>query len=139
MKKLRTIGRQDVVNLPEFDLQNVQAKVDTGAYTSSIHCTNVKLQDGILLFTIPIGGKKVYKKEKFITKKIRSSNGKSEHRYVITSNIQLFGKIYKINFSLSDRSKMKNPILIGRRFLKNKFLVDVAEKNLSFEHKSPFS
>jgi len=136
MKKLRTIGRQDVVNLPEFDLQNIQTKVDTGAYTSSIHCTNVKLQDGVLLFTIPIGGTRVYKKETFITKKIRSSNGKSEHRYVITSNIQLFGKIYKINFSLSDRSKMKNPILIGRRFLKNKFLVDVAEKNLSFDDKS---
>lgn len=132
MKKIKTIGRSDIVDLPDLELKNIQAKVDTGAYTSSIHCTDVILEDDVLHFTLPFGGKRKYKRDKFLTKKIRSSNGKAEHRYVIQSTIELFGKVYKIRFSLSDRSKMKNPILIGRRFLKDKFVVDVSEKNLSF-------
>jgi hypothetical protein len=37
----------------------------------------------------------------------------------------------KAEFSLSDRSKMKFPILIGRKLLKNKFIVDVSQKNIS--------
>jgi hypothetical protein len=135
MKHFKTIGRQDIIDLPDFDLSDVKAKIDTGAHTSSIHCTKVKVIDEVLHFTIPLGEKRKYEKENFETRKIRSSNGKAEHRYVIKTTITIFEKTYRINFSLSDRSKMKNPILLGTRFLKNKFVVDVSKKNLSYDLK----
>ena len=36
------IGRRDIANLPEFGLFGVAVKVDSGAYTSSIHVTSCK-------------------------------------------------------------------------------------------------
>ena len=141
MKKKIVIGRIDKVDLPDLGIENANAKIDTGAYTSSIHCTRIKLKDGLLSFYIPIEveGRPVIKKfqTKLFTKKtIRSSNGRQESRFIIKTKIILFGKSIIADFSLSDRSLMKNPILIGRKLLKDKFVVDVSEKNLSFDAKS---
>lgn len=36
MKKI--IGRTDLIDFPELDLWNIGAKIDSGAYTSAIHC-----------------------------------------------------------------------------------------------------
>lgn len=141
MKQLLTIGRTDKVDLPEMGIENVNAKIDTGAYTSAIHCKKIKTSDGVLSFYIDLeqddqNFSKKYQTRNFSRKKIRSSNGESQTRYVIKTKITLFGKNYVTEFSLSDRSKMKNPILIGRKLLNKKFLVDVSKKNLSFEQKS---
>ncbi|MEJ2112691.1 MAG: RimK/LysX family protein, partial [Flavobacteriaceae bacterium] len=43
-------------------------------------------------------------------------------------------KTYKINLTLSTRDDMKFPVLIGRQFLRDKFLVDVNQKYVSFNH-----
>lgn len=136
-----TIGRKDKVDLPELGIENIPAKVDTGAYTSSIHCKNICIKDDVLSFEIHLKGgdndlQKRYETRKFYQKKIRSSNGKSEIRFVIKSEILLFGRSFVTEFSLSDRSKMKNPVLLGRKLLRHQFLVDVSKKNLSFEQKS---
>jgi hypothetical protein len=58
-----------------------------------------------------------------------------QERYIIKSKIILFGKAYKAEFSLSDRSHMKNPILLGRKLLNGKFVVDVSEEDLSYQLK----
>ncbi|OEK02379.1 ATP-dependent zinc protease [Roseivirga sp. 4D4] len=141
---LTIIGRQDIVDLPELNLVNVEAKVDTGAYTSSINCSrvSVKVIDGVKTLTFFISGSRIHEKKarKFTTttfdqKKIRSSNGITESRYIINTYIILFGKKKKLELSLADRSKMKFPILLGRKFLTDRFIVDVSEKNLSYKLK----
>lgn len=134
----KTIGRIDKVDLPDLGIATAKAKIDTGAYTSSIHCKKIKVKDEVLSFYLPIEiqGKSVIKKfqtKLFTQKTIKSSNGKSETRYIIKTRIVLFGKSYLTDFSLSDRSLMKNPILLGRKLLKDRFIVDVSEKNLSFD------
>lgn len=126
--------------MPELGIESVKAKIDTGAYTSSIHCKKIKVKDEILSFYLPIEiqSKSVIKKfqTKLFTKKaIKSSNGSAELRYIIKTKVILFGKSYLAEFSLSDRSLMKNPVLLGRKLLKDRFIVDVSEKNLSFDHK----
>lgn len=141
MKKRITIGRSDKVDLPDLGIENTKAKVDTGAYTSSIHCKKISVDEGVLSFylRVELSGKSIARKfqtRDFFQKKIRSSNGESQMRYVIKTHILLFGKSYLAEFSLSDRSRMKNPILIGRKLLKDKFLVDVSKKNLSFDLKN---
>lgn len=145
-KKKKTIGRTDKVDLPDLSLENIQAKIDTGAYTSAIHCSGIHLekdQGGNPLLCYTISGARLgkgMKSKKFSTtefkrKKIRSSNGEVQERYIIKSRIQLFGKFYKSEFSLSDRSHMKNPILLGRKLLNGRFVVDVSEEDLSYHFK----
>ncbi len=141
---LTTIGRQDKVDIPELNLLDIDAKIDTGAYTSSINCSRVKVKtiDGVKTLTFYISGSRIHERKarKFSTttfeqRKIRSSNGITESRYIIDTVIILFGKKKKVELSLADRSKMKFPILIGRKFLTDKFIVDVGQKNLSYKQK----
>jgi hypothetical protein len=137
MKK-RIIGRIDKVDLPDLGIEAAKAKIDTGAYTSSIHCKKIKVKEEVLSFYLPIEieGKSVIKKfqtKQFTQRTIKSSNGRSEIRYIIKTKLVLFRKGYIAEFSLSDRSLMKNPILLGRKLLKDRFIVDVAEKNLSYQ------
>jgi hypothetical protein len=144
-KKKKTIGRTDKVDLPELGLLEVQAKIDTGAYTSAIHCSKIHVdtnKDGKELLVYTISGNRLgkgmrarkFKTDNFKLKMIRSSNGQVQQRYVIKTKLRLFNKIYNTEFSLSDRSHMKNPILLGRKLLNGRFLVDVAEEDLSFNY-----
>ena len=138
----RIIGSVDKVDLPLFNLQDIEAKIDTGANRSAIHCSKIERlnKDGIevLSFHIPLDdskGNNVFQSQDFFKKKIKSSNGHSEERYIIKTIVILFGKRIKASFSLTDRTEMNYPILLGRRLLKSIFIVDVDEQYLSFKAK----
>ena len=134
-----TIGRVDVLDFPDWELWEIRAKIDTGAYTSSIHCTKIKLlKDKRLSFYLP--AYKGQKRKRFITdefvlKSVKNSFGQSELRYVVKTHLVLFGSSIKTEFSLSDRTSMRFPVLLGRKFLNNRFLVDVSLENLSHHEK----
>ena len=136
MKKI--IGRTDKADFPELDLFEIAVKVDTGAYTSSIHCANVQVVGGVLKCNFydkehaNYNGKEVAFKT-FKTAHVKSSNGIIQKRYKIKATIVLFQKTYKINLTLSDREEMKYPVLLGRQFLNKKFIVDPGLTNVSFK------
>lgn len=144
MKTKKTIGRIDKLDLPELGLEKVQAKIDTGAYTSAIHCSKIHIEkkDGRDFLVYTISGKRLgqgmkakkFKTAEFKLKRIKSSNGQVQERYVVKTKIKIFNKIYTTEFSLSDRSHMKNPILLGRKLLSGRFVVDVTEENLSYQY-----
>ncbi|WP_375579971.1 RimK/LysX family protein [Marivirga tractuosa] len=145
MKAKKTIGRIDKLDLPELGLVKVQAKIDTGAYTSAIHCSKIHIEkdkEGRELLVYTISAKRLgqgmkakkFKTADFKLKKIKSSNGQVQERYVVKTKIKIFNKIYNTEFSLSDRSHMKNPILLGRKLLSGRFVVDVTEENLSYQY-----
>lgn len=138
MKKL--IGRREKITLPEWSLKNVTGKIDTGAYTSSIHCEFVeeKEEDGekVLFFKVlePSDKKyngKILRSESYSQKKVKNSFGQAEIRYKVTTKVIMFGVEFDAEFTLTDRSKMRNPILLGRKILIGRFIVDVQEVNLS--------
>jgi hypothetical protein len=138
------IGRTDIIDLPEFGLKGIQAKIDTGAYTSAIHCSRIKTinieGEEFITFHIPnshIKGtsKKIFKTNDFVKKNIKSSSGHIEKRYVIKTRIFIFNKSINTEFSLTDRSQMKYPILLGRKLLSKRFVVDVSSVNLSYKRK----
>lgn len=135
MKKI--IGRRDHADFPDLSLEDVPVKIDTGAYTSSIHCEDLRVDNDVLYATFSDGEKnsKNTAKEISFTNfeqiKVRSSNGQLQKRYQIKTDIKLFGKVYKISLSLADRKKMKNPVLIGRKFLNKKFIVDTDLEDVS--------
>lgn len=116
------------VLFPEFSKLPVKAKIDTGAYSGAIHCQKIQEKNGILFFT-PLDGRKMYKADNFMLRQVTSSNGHRTRRYFIQTKLTVKGKTYPIIISLSDRSEMKWPVLIGRRFLRqNKFLVDAGSR-----------
>lgn len=129
MQNKLIIGRLEKVSFPDFGFSDIIAKVDTGAYTSSLHCDNIELDGNTLTFVlVHTHGEKKFKTQDFYKKGIRSSNGRIQHRYIIKTKLQLFGKCYKTEFSLTDRSKMKYPVLLGRKVLSGRFIVDVSKK-----------
>ncbi|MDH4128951.1 MAG: RimK/LysX family protein [Spirochaetota bacterium] len=134
------IGRVERVSLPKLNLFDIDAKIDTGAYTSSIHCHHInKLNyDGknIVQFKILDPTNPNYQDIKFqlpihSEKNVKSSSGESMSRIFIKTPLTIFNKTFKIELSLTDRSKMKYPILLGRKAIRGKFLVDVANKYVS--------
>lgn len=138
MRKLekKIIGRLDKVDLPDFGVEDIHAKIDTGAYRSSLHCKKVRLEGDILKFQVKTEkGYREFASNSWSKKTIKSSNGSSENRFVIKTRMIIFGKTYITSFSLTDRSEMQNPMLIGTKMLKGRFIVDVSQKNLSFAQK----
>ena len=141
---MKTLGRSDKGDFPLLKLKNLKIKMDTGAYTSSIHCQDIKeveieektqLQFKLLDPSHPKFNNKLLTFSDYETKEIKSSFGDVEERYVIKTIIVLFSTEYTIELSLSNRNDMKFPVLIGRKFLNKIFVVDTSLKNLSFETK----
>lgn len=134
------IGRRDKVDFPKMRLYDIDAKIDTGAYTSAIHCHNIKEIDkdgnkyvsfNLLDPSHPNYNEKRFRVPLHARRRIKSSIGKSEERYIIKTLITLFGEKFDVELSLSDRTKMDYPVLLGRKLLKRRFIVDVDKSNLS--------
>ncbi len=137
MKKVkRIIGRKERVRFPELGMERVVAKVDTGAYRSSIHCSLIKV--------VLRGGERVlrvrfldpnhadYKKEgvyfpEFKRVRVKSSNGSIQERFLVKTTLVLGKRKFKTEFTLTNRSSMKSPVLLGRKAINNRFLVDVSK------------
>lgn len=126
------IGRAEPIDfLGDPDVTGVAAKIDTGAFSSSVWATNIREEDGGLLFTLLGPAHEAYTGEevrvsKYQTVKVENSFGKSETRYGVMLKVKFCGKKITTFFTLADRSKKIYPVLIGRKMLKGRFLVDVS-------------
>ena len=143
-KRKKTIGRTDFVDFPELGIEDASVKIDTGAYTSSIHCNKIKeIRKGktpLLKIDFLDPSHERYKKrliefKEFENKVVRNSFGQDEERYVIKTTVVIFDQPFEIELSLTDRSDMKHPILLGRKILAENFVVDVSKTNLSLKNK----
>lgn len=132
------VGRAEEVDIVGVVL-DVPAKIDTGAFRSSIHSTHMREvmidDEKALKFTI-LGHRCAPVKYDISTKrfhkiKVRSSNGEESERYEVTLKIKLGPKIFLASFSLSDRSSNVFPVLIGREALNSRFLVDSAKTSVT--------
>lgn len=128
----RIVGSFEKVSMPDLGVFDQVAKIDTGAYSGALHCTNIRIVevDGkkTLTFTL-LGDKKMNEQTTdFTVVTVRSAFGHKQRRYMICTNIKIRDEIFPLKIGLSDRSEMKRPILIGRRFLREHgFLVDVSQ------------
>ncbi len=137
---MQTLGRSDRVDLPGLSLEDIQAKIDTGAYTSSLHCLRAEVVDGELEFVLldeehpEFTGMK-YRFKNFDQREIKNSFGEAELRFVIKTKVKIYDTVIRAEFSLSNRGNLKFPVLLGRKILRHRFLIDVTKKDLSFIYK----
>ncbi len=123
------------VTFPEFEaIGSILAKIDTGALTGSLHCTEIHEKQGEKgpeLHFSPFDHPEVEMKTKdFEIGPVKSSNGEVEDRYFINTTIVIAGRELPITLTLADRTEMMRDVLIGKKFLKdNGFLVDVSKVN----------
>ena len=142
----RLIGKFDKADFPMLKMENIAIKIDTGAYTSSIHCNNIVEQEDALHCTFLDEEHPLYNGTEIVFKDydivfVKSSNGIIQKRFQVQSTIKIFDKLYKISLSLSARQEMRYPVLIGRKFLTKKFIVDTELTDISYnlklnEHKN---
>lgn len=127
------VGSTELVSVG--GIEGVPAKIDTGADSSAIWVSNIDVdKDGNLHFCLFGKGSKLFSGEvieraqkSYKVKVVRSSNGEEEIRYSTALPLEISGRKLKATFTLADRSKNNFPVLIGRRTLKGKFLVDVSK------------
>jgi hypothetical protein len=127
------IGSIESCSLPELGINNLNVRVDTGAKTSSLHVDNVKkyVKDGVTSVQFDIHPD-AHNVSSIVTchakvadiRKIKSSNGESEQRYVIKTPIQLGEHVWGIEITLTNRADMSYLMLLGREGLGDLFLVD---------------
>ena len=130
LKKSKTIiGSEEFVSFPELNLDLIHARIDTGATTSSLGVKTIREVGTSIECLLP--NKKTIVFNEFKKKFVKSSFGNSEERYVVKILVDVLGRKIRTDFTLANRSKMKFPILIGRKMLRGKFIVDVTLKNQS--------
>ncbi len=141
MNKPKTIlGRTEIVTFPDLGIENITAKIDTGAYSTAIHANKfwTETKEGVeeLYFqlldpSIDEFVNRIYKTAKFYRKKVRSSNGRMEERFILKTKVMLGGKLRTTDLSLTNREKMRYPVLVGRKVLAKGYLVDVSKKSIT--------
>lgn len=126
---LPIIGSTAYIKVAGID--KIPAKIDTGADSSSIWASGITVNaDGQLEFCLFAPKSPFYTGERLSTneykvQRVRNSTGDVHIRYRIALPATVNGKRMRIGFTLADRSRNNFPVLIGRKSLNNKFLVDV--------------
>ncbi|MDH5457283.1 MAG: RimK/LysX family protein [Nitrospinota bacterium] len=130
-KVLDTIGWREWVSFPELGIEKIKAKIDTGARTSALHVSHIRVVKGtdIVKFKIhPVQRRArplVEASARIVSRReIKSSNGEISVRPVIITKVKIGEKILPIELSLVNRDLMGFRLLLGRSVLKNRFIVD---------------
>ncbi len=132
-----SIGSTEFITIGTY--ANIPAKVDTGADASAIWASGIRVgKDGVLRFTLfdkesPFYTGRVFKRTDFGVARVKSSNGTIQLRYRTHLVINVGGRRIKALFYLADRSTQKFPVLIGRRTIVRKFVVDVSKRAIALQ------
>ena len=130
------IGNLEMCDLPELGIKDLEVRVDTGAKTSSLHVDNVKRfkKKGKPWVRFDLhpdihNVDKISRTEAPVSdiRRVKSSNGESQQRYVIMTPITLGTMTWEIEITLTDRSDMTYLMLLGREGMGDRVLVDPSQ------------
>jgi ribosomal protein S6--L-glutamate ligase len=126
------LGWEEWVSLPGLGLPALKAKVDTGAKTSALHAFEIEpfgstSQPRVRFLVHPIPGRDDLtipcSAEIVDRREVTSSNGETELRYVIRSEITIGARSWPIELTLTDRKGMAYHMLLGRQALAEDVIV----------------
>ena len=144
-RKIQIIGNTDCIDFMDAEIENLPCKIDTGAAISAIHADRIQIieKNCVDFLEFKLLDKKHPKfnnieilTSDFTEKRIKNSFGEAENRFQVKLKIRVFDKVYNSSFTLTNRKQMAYPVLLGKKFLKGKFLVDVSQFNLSLKAKT---
>jgi hypothetical protein len=116
------VGWKEYVDLPDLGVLGVKAKMDTGARSSSLHCSSVEVRGDTVRLVVPPDrrgdGEPVVAEAALAGwTVVRSSNAGEEHRPVIETTLVLGSERRSIRLTLTDRTGMLFRLLLGRTAL----------------------
>jgi len=137
LARKKVIGWKETVDLPDWGIEHIVSKSDTGARRSALDVAHVvELPGGRVQFDIVFD-----RKDRSTTRTVvadiahkthvRSSNGQRHERYFVRTRVALAGVVNEVEFSLVSRASMVCRILLGRKALEDDFLVDPSVKHVS--------
>ncbi len=139
MNQKLIIGNAEAICLPELGISHLEARIDTGAQTSSLHVDNLECfeKDGRAYVEFDLHPD-VYHLEQVVrctaplkaNRKVKSSNGTFEHRCVIKTMLRLGDLQWPIDITLTNRESMTYMMLLGRQAMADKVLVDPSQSHL---------
>lgn len=133
LKNKLLIGRSEWCGLPDLKIKKIKAKIDTGAKTSAIHAFNMRIvkksNKKLIYFDVyPLQRnqtKLVHCHAPLIdTRKVMSSSGHKENRYVILTTLNIGDQSWAIEVTLSNRDPLQYRMILGREALSNRVLID---------------
>lgn len=128
-----TIGWREWVSLPAFGIQTIKAKVDTGARTSSLHAFDVERfrRRGVEMVRFSVHPEQRSEKHAVTVeaplvdrREVRPSSGKAELRLVVETEVEVLGRRFPVELTLTRRDAMGFRMLLGRQAVRGRFLVD---------------
>jgi hypothetical protein len=137
MDEKAIIGRVENIDFSDYGVKDIKAKIDTGAFCSSVWASNINEGPAGLSFTLfdptfaQFTGQKIVRPAgEYAEVEITNSFGQTERRYIVKLTVKLKGKIIEADFTLANRSLLLMPVLVGRELLAaNNFIVDVTKGN----------
>ncbi len=133
MTEKHLVGALELCDLPQLTLNGLEARVDTGATTSSLHVDNIveftKDNQTWVKFDIHPDVhdvNQVVQREAKVKsrRKVKSSNATQQRRPVIETDILIADMQWSIEITLTDRSEMKYLMLLGREAMSGRLIVD---------------
>ena len=133
------IGYAEYVALPDWGVERLKVKVDTGARTSALHVEDLEtVGDHSVRFRVLGDAKRpdmLVEAPVLRRSRIRSSNGQEEERYIVVTTLRLGTVEKSIELSLTRRGEMRYLMLLGRSALAGDFLIDPSKRGLTTKKK----
>lgn len=138
-RALVVIGWSEMVDLPEWGIDQLKAKIDTGAHISAIHVDAIKRlpRNRVQFDVITEIDHRTHRMERVRieapivrTARVRPTHGEDQERPVVSTVIRLGPIEQSIELSLVCRKHMRFRLLLGRLALKKHFLIDPTHANL---------
>lgn len=124
-KPMMVIGWHECISLPDLGLHDFAVKVDTGAKTTALHADDIETfyqgSQRWVRFTCPQvadAPARTCTFPVFTQRDITNTSGVPQTRIVIRTPMVIAGRRWKIDISLTNRSKMRFPLILGRRALR---------------------
>jgi len=133
------VGWREWIKLPELDLVNIKAKVDTGARTSCLHAFSIKpyMENSQQRVEFQVHPKqrdtqtiRTCTADVIDQRVVTDSGGHKEERWVIETILSIGSHQWPIEMTLSPRDNMMFRMLIGRTALKRRAVVDSSRSYL---------
>lgn len=127
------IGWREWVALPQFGVERIKAKVDTGARSSSLHAFDLRLVEradrNYARFRVhphqhDTRGETEVEVEVVEFRPVRSSTGHVTKRPVVVTNVVMMGELWRVELTLASRDSMGFRMLLGRQAVRGRYIVD---------------